>query len=252
MDWTPFTVKEVEFITPNTGIFRFALPDGKERLGMTTASFLMTRVKVGDKPDGTPDYAIRPYTPVSEDGHGYFDLIVKKYPTGVLSSHIHSLKPGDKLEFKGPLVKFVYKPNEIPQITMIAGGSGITPMIQVAREVLSNPNDKTHVNLLFANQTEDDIICRDLLDAWAARYKDRFHLYYTLDKAPEGWKQGKGFITEEMLAGKLPAPGSGGRVLVCGPPGMMKHVSGDKAPDKSQGELSGLLKKMGYTEAEVG
>ena len=38
---------------------------------------------------------------------------------------------------------------------------------------------------------------------------------------------------------------------VCGPLPMMKALSGDKAEDKSQGELTGLLKKMGYTPEGV-
>lgn len=40
-------------------------------------------------------------------------------------------------------------------------------------------------------------------------------------------------------------------VQVCGPPSMMTAISGDKAPDKSQGEVSGLLASMGYTKDHV-
>jgi cytochrome-b5 reductase len=53
-----------------------------------------------------------------------------------------------------------------------------------------------------------------------------------------------------MLADYLPKPGDG-KIFVCGPPGMMKHVSGGKAKDKSQGEINGLLKEMGYTSTDV-
>lgn len=52
-------------------------------------------------------------------------------------------------------------------MVQIAGGSGITPMFQVAQEILSNPDDKTQVSLIFANQTEDDIILRKELDNFA-------------------------------------------------------------------------------------
>jgi cytochrome-b5 reductase len=38
---------------------------------------------------------------------------------------------------------------------------------------------------------------------------------------------------------------------VCGPPGMMNHISGDKAKDRSQGELTGILKELGYTAEMV-
>jgi NAD(P)H-flavin reductase len=58
MDWTPFKVKEVEHISPNTAIIRFDLPEGKKRLGLTVASLVMVRVPNGEK-DGKPDFAIR-------------------------------------------------------------------------------------------------------------------------------------------------------------------------------------------------
>lgn len=41
------------------------------------------------------------------------------------------------------------------------------------------------------------------------------------------------------------------RMQVCGPPPMMKAISGDKAKDKSQGPLEGVLKDVGYTESQV-
>lgn len=43
----------------------------------------------------------------------------------------------------------------------------------------------------------------------------------------------------------------GAMVQVCGPPPFMKAISGDKAPDKSQGELTGLLFKMGFAKDMV-
>lgn len=57
----------------------------------------------------------------------------------------------------------------------IAGGSGITPMYQVAQEILRNPEDKTQVSLIFANQTEQDIILRKELDDLAAKH-DNFQV----------------------------------------------------------------------------
>ena len=46
-------------------------------------------------------------------------------------------------------------------------------------------------------------------------------------------KGGVGYITKEMIAAHMPAPSeAGGVVFVCGPPPMMKALSGDKAPDK--------------------
>eukprot|EP00955_Chlamydomonas_euryale_P110606 366009-Chlamydomonas_euryale.AAC.24 len=76
-------------------------------------------------------------------------------------------------------------------------------------------------------------------------------VYYVVDNPSWGgmmWKGGKGRVTGQMLKEHLPPPSLDNLVMVCGPPGMMNAVSGNKAPDKSQGELTGLLKELGYTK----
>ena len=57
---------------------------------------------------------------------------------------------------------------------MIAGGTGITPMLQVIRAILKNPRDTTKLYLIFANQTEEDILLRQELESLQS---DRFHLW---------------------------------------------------------------------------
>ena len=57
---------------------------------------------------------------------------------------------------------------------MIAGGSGITPMFQVAQGILRNPYDATNVFLIYANVAEEDILLRTELDQWAWDHRARF------------------------------------------------------------------------------
>lgn len=66
-----------------------------------------------------------------------------------------------------------------------------------------------------------------------------------MDKAPPGkWEGGVGYLTEEIAKQQLPEPSDDNLVLVCGPPPMMKAISGEKAPDKSQGQLAVCSPKM--------
>merc|ERR1719159_1670089 len=110
----------------------------------------------------------RPYTPITtNDQKGYFELMVKGYPSGVVSKHLCSLKAGDSVEVKGPFEKLPYKANMKKRIGMVAGGSGITPMLQVLKEILKNPEDGTEVTLIYANQTPSDILLRKELDGLA-------------------------------------------------------------------------------------
>jgi predicted ferric reductase len=62
---------------------------------------------------------------------------------------------------------------------MIAGGSGITPMYQVAQGILRNPLDATKVFLIYANVTEEDILLRKELDAWARDHRARFKVCFS-------------------------------------------------------------------------
>lgn len=59
-------------------------------------------------------------------------------------------------------------------------------MLQLVREVLRSDEDRTELALLFANQTEEDILLRDELDKLAANHSDRFKLWYTVDRPTEG------------------------------------------------------------------
>lgn len=125
---------------------------------------------------------------------------------------------------------------------------------QVVEHILRNPSDRTQVQLVFGNVSEDDILLKDKIDALAAKHPDQFKVHYIVDKAKWGgifWKGGVGYVTKDVVTKHLPTPGPDHLIMVCGPPPMMKAVSGDKAEDKSQGPLTGLLKDMGYTESMV-
>ncbi len=57
---------------------------------------------------------------------------------------------------------------------MLAGGTGVTPMYQVAVAILKDPKDTTLLSLIFANVSEDDILIRQQLDALVQAYPTRF------------------------------------------------------------------------------
>lgn len=125
-----------------------------------------------------PGCWVRSYTPTSlNTTKGYFDLVVKAYPPGNgdgVSSYITSLKPGDTIEVKGCYTKKKIVANQYKEIGLIAGGSGLTPMLQVAQELLNTVEDETKLSLLFANVSPDDIYLKDEIDELARLFPDRF------------------------------------------------------------------------------
>ena len=117
-------LESVEVINHNTKKFRFALPNSDDVSGLPITSALLTKYKGPEmeKP------VIRPYTPTSdEDAKGFLDLVIKRYPNGPMSEHLHDMKPGQRLDFKGPIPKYPWEANKHDHIALIAGGTGITP-----------------------------------------------------------------------------------------------------------------------------
>jgi len=240
----PLKLIEKEVINHDTRRFRLQLPSSQHILGLPVGQhiFLTARVK--------GELVIRAYTPVSsDDDEGFVDLVVKvyfkevnpKFPDGgKMTQHLESLNIGDTIDVRGPNGLLVYqgrgqfaiRPNKksppetrtVKKVGMIAGGTGITPMLQIIRHILKDPEDKTEVFLIFANQTESDILLKSELDEIAAANPDNFHLWYTLDRPPEGWKQGAGFINADMIRDHLPASSDDAIILMCGPPAMIQFA----------------------------
>jgi cytochrome-b5 reductase len=243
-------LESVENVNHNTKKFRFALPEEDQVSGLKVASALLTKYKGPEmeKP------AIRPYTPVSDEGEkGFLDLLIKKYPDGVMSSHMHDMEPGQRLDFKGPIPKYPWTANKHKHVALISGGTGITPMYQVARAIFSNPEDKTKVTLVFANVAEEDILLKKEWDELENTYPQRFRAFYVLGKPPKDWRGGSGFISKELLKTVLPEPKEENiKIFVCGPPGMYKAISGVKKSPRDQGELDGsILEQLGYSKDQV-
>jgi cytochrome-b5 reductase len=148
---------------------------------------------------------LRSYTPISSDeNHGYFDLLIKSYPTGNISKHMASLQIGQMMKVKGPKGAMVYTPNMVRRFGMIAGGTGITPMLQVIRAIIRGreAGDTTEVDLIFANVNPEDILLKEDLDK-LVKEDPKFRVHYVLNNPPEGWKGGVGFVTAEMIKVKL-------------------------------------------------
>merc|ERR1712238_340055 len=149
--FTPLVVSKNEIVGVNVHKVTLDFPQSTDILGMTTAGMLMVE---GTKRDGSGGKIARPYTPVSRNGMvGKLELVVKDYPdVGNVSTHICNAKVGESISVKGCFTKIAVTPNTWNKVGMIAGGSGLTPCLQVAEELLSHADDTTDITLLFCNQ----------------------------------------------------------------------------------------------------
>lgn len=143
---------------------------------------------------------------------------------GNISRAMAALVPGVTIKVKGPKGQMVYTPNMVREIGMLAGGTGITPMLQIIRAIMKNPQDKTRVTLIYANVTTDDILLKEDLENLASQYPEKLRLHLVVEKPLETWRGGVGFITESMIREYCPAPAKDIRVLICGPPPMVSAM----------------------------
>jgi len=239
----PFRLIEKEVISHDTRRFRFALQTPKHVLGLPIGNHLYLSAKIDGK------LCIRPYTPTTLDNAiGHFDLVIKvyfknthpKFPDGgKMSQYLEAMNVGDSIDVRGPSGHICYKGNgnftfqesgkeatdyKCKEIGMIAGGTGITPMLQIIQSVLDSGTDQTKMSLIFANQTEEDILVRERLEELEKKYPDQFSLWYTLDRPPTEWSYSSGFINEDIVRSHLPASSDHSIVLMCGPPPMIQYA----------------------------
>jgi len=228
-EWKQYPLKEKIIISPNTAVYRFALPRPTDILGLPIGQHIQISAEISGKE------IMRSYTPTSSDDDlGHFDLMIKAYEKGNISRYVSLLNIGDHIRVKGPKGQFNYSPTLSREIGMIAGGTGITPMLQIIRAALKNPRDNTRLSLIYANVNYEDILLKKELDELADKYSSRFRVFYVLNNAPSGWTGGVGFVSKEQIETRLPASRDDIKILLCGPPPMMtamkKHLEELKYP----------------------
>ncbi|KAJ3026952.1 UNVERIFIED_CONTAM: NADH-cytochrome b5 reductase [Siphonaria sp. JEL0065] len=265
-----FTLMEVIPVNHDTSLFRFRaahqVPDS------INIPVEVRKTKGAVKPS-TNEYVPAPnhilikddtcqvgrcYTPITY-GRDHFDLLVKNYPNGSVSSMIHDLKVGeDFIIARGPILSFPYTKNMAEKIVMIAGGTGITPMYQLIKQILRDPNDKTNISLIYGSKTEADILLGNELHVLSQKFPDRLQVNHVIQNAAStASSRGfgniyKGIIDENVLASVgVPKPIEEPLILVCGPDGMVESLAGEKRSENNQGPLRGVLAKLGYTPQQV-
>ncbi|KJZ80030.1 hypothetical protein HIM_00744 [Hirsutella minnesotensis 3608] len=229
-------------ISPDIKRLRFYLPSKQAISGLPLTSTLLTM----SFPKGQMLPVIRPYTPISPaDKQGYLDLLIKRYPTGKASTHLHSMAPGQTLLFMAALPGYSWKPNARRHITAIAGGSGISPIYQLVQGIMFNPEDRTAVTIVFGVRNDDDVIFEDQFNYWAEHYPNRFKAVYAVSQPTIESQHRKGYITKELLQEVIPLPKSQDTMaFVSGPPAMEKSLVGSWG-------TPGILQQLGFQKSQI-
>jgi len=236
--WLDVHLLSKKQVSPDSYVCLFELKDKSKPFGLAIGQHVL----VGADIDG--EFVVRPYTPirpvtVDEDEalHGV-EILMKVYKGGKMGTYFQNMKTGDKISIKGPTGQILYEGNGCfsihdqticcEQLSLIAGGSGITPIIQLIRAIIAHNEVKPKIKLLYSNKTEEDILLRHELDTLAEKYPDRFQVWYTVTRVDPKemghWKYSIGRISTELMIRYLYPPTISSAVFVCGPSGMIQSA----------------------------
>jgi cytochrome-b5 reductase len=246
-------LKERKQLSRTVVHYSFELPSKDHVMGLPIGQHVYISTKMSNpRTGGEKKNVIRAYTPISTtDTRGTVDLVIKTYykeehprfpDGGWLSQYMDNMKVGDTLDFKGPTGAIIYEGKGVfnirkekrryRKIGCLSGGTGVTPCFQLMQHAANNA-EPLEISLLYANQTPDDILMKEELDAFTTK---GMKVNYTVDRVPDGtvWGGFVGFVSEDMVKSTMPEPGSDTLILACGPPIMV-----DKC-------LRPICEKLGY------
>jgi ring-1,2-phenylacetyl-CoA epoxidase subunit PaaE len=157
-------------------------------------------------------------------------VTVKKVPEGRMSTYFNeSLKAGDTLQVMPPMGKFTVVPqtNHQKHYVLFGGGSGITPVMGIAKAILSD-EPLSKVTLIYANKDPESVIFKEKIKSLENQYSGRFTVHLSFDKAPFTWFGLKGQLTEEkvqnIIKNKIGGPFDTYPYYICGPGPMMEVI----------------------------
>jgi ferredoxin-NADP reductase len=153
-------------------------------------------------------------------------LTVEGLPDGEVSPYlVDELRPGDKLELRGPIGGyFAWEARLGGPLFLVAGGSGIVPLMSMLRH-RAVTESSVPSRLLNSSRTRQDIIFREELEHLAAR-ADGLDVFHTLTRRqPDGWDGYTRRVDAQLLAETAWPPASMPLTYVCGPTSFVETVA---------------------------
>jgi ferredoxin-NADP reductase len=231
LDWQIGTVTRNAPITSRTHALDIELPDWS---GHLAGQHVDVRLTAGDGYRAERSYSIASAPHVST-----IELAVERLDDGEVSMYLTDvLVPGDQLELRGPIGgHFTWKPADGGPVLLVAGGSGVAPLMSMIRERFAQQSD-VPMRLLYSSRSWDEVIYRDELTELAARHAG-FELVPTLTRRqPPEWTGYSRRIDREILASVAYPPDAEPLAYVCGPSALVESAAG-------------LLVELGYDPLRV-
>lgn len=204
--------------TPRVRSLSFEVPDWP---GHLPGQHLDVRLTAEDGYQAQRSYSIA--TPADESR---MTITVERLEDGEVSGYLTEvLEVGDRVELRGPIGGyFVWEPGRGGPLLLVAGGSGIAPLMAMLRARIASA-DMTPVRMLLSWRTAEDIIYAAELEK-IARDADGVEIVHTLTRStPDGWNGRTGRVDRDVLAEVAWQPADRPLAYVCGPTGFVETVA---------------------------
>jgi ferredoxin-NADP reductase len=216
--WQRTTVRELIEETPRV---RSLVLDAPGWQGHSAGQHLDVRLTAEDGYQAERSYSI-----ASAPVEPHVTITVERLDDGEVSPYLtDELHPGDELELRGPIGGwFTWRPTEGGPLLLVAGGSGIVPLMAMIRQkaALRSP---VPVRLLYSSRAYEEIIFREELDRLAAEVGE-LTVEHTLTRSqPEGWSGYNRRIDRAMLEEFTWAAEERPLTFVCGPTPLVESVA---------------------------
>jgi ferredoxin-NADP reductase len=227
--WLPARVDAVEQSTSHARTLFLSVPDWP---GNLPGQHLDIRLTAEDGYQAERSYSIASSGPGTR-----VELAVDRVPDGEVSPYlVDDVRAGDALEVKGPLGNyFVWDPEDPAPVQLVAGGSGIVPLLAMAR-ARALRTDAAPFRLLYSVRSAEDAMYRDELERLAGDGLDVTWAYTR--SAPVGWTGTTGRLSPATIAAATWPVDAAPLSFVCGPTGFVEAAAD-------------LLVQRGYDPARV-
>lgn len=216
-DWRPARVLAVAEASPSARVLLLDVPGWP---GSAAGQHIDVRLTAEDGYQAVRSYSLASFGPATD-----LEIAVDEIPDGEVSPYlVRDVLPGDELEVKGPLGGyFVWRSGDVGPVQLIAGGSGIVPLVAIARAA-RDAGAAASVRLLYSVRSAADAIYRDELARSAADGGVPVTWVYTR-AAPAGWPGQVGRVDDDSLRAAVWPVQERPVVYVCGPTGFVEHVA---------------------------
>ncbi|MBO0743931.1 MAG: ferredoxin reductase [Candidatus Dormibacteraeota bacterium] len=219
LSWRLAEVEAVRAETPTVRTIALQVPGWP---GHEPGQHLDVRLTAPDGYQAQRSYSIAS----APDAGEKIELTVERLPDGEVSGFlVDELRPGDRIELRGPVGGyFVWDGDAASPLLLVAGGSGIVPLMAMLRFRAAIERD-VPTRLLLSSRTIDDVIYRDELARLAAA-RPGLEVFHTLTRSsPPGWSGFTRRIDAAMLREIAWPPARRPLAFVCGPTALVESVA---------------------------